>query len=572
MFDQELSEQSGSNSSNSDYSRSIRFLSSLARRYEKKYRHVRSLLKKSEDIIDQLNRQLMNREQAPTPQQDWPPSSKLTDPMIWDVLSQEGLKQEADSMNIECPEPSGLSNLPLSNLPSSQKDTQADSSLCQSVRSSLEKQNKELRLQLSRKISELNQVKADLQTLQTRFDTLEDISKTSLTKSFGNPTSQGVGLRTFSELCKQYSEEADLQRFMLEEQQKKTVFESAKEGQQVQSKDTFSKRLLEKQYYPSREVDLVPEPLSNIPAPRGQLASLHGLLGKDLFVDNCAVLFDEGEYSGQTLAGRAWGTGIFHWKNGDTYQGEFWDNRPHGEGELTFSNGVRILGQFENGLASGWGKIRYPCINLFTGGMALCGERSRGEGPESQEVEELSGPPENCSEAKIEGASEIDPNVEAANFQPQLQEKDWLHLYEEYEGQFKEGQKHGWGKLLFKDGTVYEGEFKQGYMEGFGRLFYRLGGSSLNRQSLQEQEVYYGEFARNTKQGRGMLLTKEAILVGEFVEDEMHGFMEKYTHSSSVGYNNGKHLFSMRVSDESIRQSFSASVQQSFCKTPKGNK
>ena len=37
-----------------------------------------------------------------------------------------------------------------------------------------------------------------------------------------------------------------------------------------------------------------------------------------------------------------------------------------------------------------------------------------------------------------------------------------------YEGEFRDGKKHGVGKLVMKDGSFYEGEFKDGEMNGKG--------------------------------------------------------------------------------------------------------
>ena len=40
---------------------------------------------------------------------------------------------------------------------------------------------------------------------------------------------------------------------------------------------------------------------------------------------------------------------------------------------------------------------------------------------------------------------------------------------ERYEGEFFNGKKSGFGKLLFRDGAMYEGEFKENYIEGTGK-------------------------------------------------------------------------------------------------------
>jgi len=39
----------------------------------------------------------------------------------------------------------------------------------------------------------------------------------------------------------------------------------------------------------------------------------------------------------------------------------------------------------------------------------------------------------------------------------------------------KSGQKNGWGKFKFEEGSFYEGEWKKDQMHGFGKLYYPSG-------------------------------------------------------------------------------------------------
>lgn len=41
-----------------------------------------------------------------------------------------------------------------------------------------------------------------------------------------------------------------------------------------------------------------------------------------------------------------------------------------------------------------------------------------------------------------------------------------------YEGEYKEGWYHGYGKLKMPDDTIYEGEFVKGQFHGEGKLLY----------------------------------------------------------------------------------------------------
>ena len=44
-----------------------------------------------------------------------------------------------------------------------------------------------------------------------------------------------------------------------------------------------------------------------------------------------------------------------------------------------------------------------------------------------------------------------------------------------YEGQFLKGKKHGYGKFTWADGSYYEGEYKNDQKEGDGRLYNKKG-------------------------------------------------------------------------------------------------
>lgn len=41
-----------------------------------------------------------------------------------------------------------------------------------------------------------------------------------------------------------------------------------------------------------------------------------------------------------------------------------------------------------------------------------------------------------------------------------------------YEGEWKDGKKHGFGTIVYKDGARYEGNFQNGYKHGKGVIIY----------------------------------------------------------------------------------------------------
>lgn len=63
----------------------------------------------------------------------------------------------------------------------------------------------------------------------------------------------------------------------------------------------------------------------------------------------------------------------------------------------------------------------------------------------------------------------------------------------EYVGEYREGEKEGNGKFTWLDASVYEGQFKQGVFHGFGKLT-----DKANNYS------YEGEFLCGEKHGKGV--------------------------------------------------------------------
>lgn len=65
---------------------------------------------------------------------------------------------------------------------------------------------------------------------------------------------------------------------------------------------------------------------------------------------------------------------------------------------------------------------------------------------------------------------------------------------EVYFGQFVKGKRHGRGKLIFSaSGDVYEGEWNQDKMTGKGKYFY------------SDQKVFEGEFFEGAPYGYGIM-------------------------------------------------------------------
>nr|KAG5708027.1 hypothetical protein BaRGS_025165 [Batillaria attramentaria] len=91
-----------------------------------------------------------------------------------------------------------------------------------------------------------------------------------------------------------------------------------------------------------------------------------------------------------------------------------------------------------------------------------------------------------------------------------------VYVYENqffrYEGEWKNGKKHGHGKLVMSDGTYYEGQFVNGEINGHGFKYFsssccKYTGQFLNGEmhghgvmQYKDESIYEGQWVKNKKQ------------------------------------------------------------------------
>ena len=81
-----------------------------------------------------------------------------------------------------------------------------------------------------------------------------------------------------------------------------------------------------------------------------------------------------------------------------------------------------------------------------------------------------------------------------------------------YFGQQEDGQLHGWGAIMYRNGYMYFGQFKEGKAHGKGLCH----GS--------DESLYYGDFAEGCMEGQGMwLLSDGRVYTGEMRGNEIGG-------------------------------------------------
>jgi hypothetical protein len=117
------------------------------------------------------------------------------------------------------------------------------------------------------------------------------------------------------------------------------------------------------------------------------------------------------------------------------FKGKFNEGRPtSGKSTVVFTDGSKYEGHMENDLFNGFGLYTYS--------------KNVKKEDKDEDYEDVDDDEDDDDDDDDEGESEFDY----------------------YEGQWKDGEKSGKGKLVFKDGDKYVGNFQNDEMHGFGTL------------------------------------------------------------------------------------------------------
>lgn len=200
-------------------------------------------------------------------------------------------------------------------------------------------------------------------------------------------------------------------------------------------------------------------------------------------------------YTGQWMGKERHGEGVQVWPDGASYSGEWGNNTAEGVGLFTHADGDTYCGQWRSGVADGIGRYNHWHDN---GEISYVGCWSRdlqhGRGVETWETQ-------GCR----------------------------------FEGQFDSGQKHGYGRYVWRDGACYEGVWKRncmcgaGYWEGAdGRRFcgqWRNGMiHGLGLYGWPDGRSYTGKYISDRKSGYGVFEWPDGRKYEGFWEDgRQHG-------------------------------------------------
>ena len=214
-------------------------------------------------------------------------------------------------------------------------------------------------------------------------------------------------------------------------------------------------------------------------------------IGKKKFIENKTAL-KTGCIKGNCVNGK----GTFIWPNGDKYNGNWKNQKPHGLGTFIWVNGTKYIGDWEFGIQNGQGTVTWTNGDkyiggrkngkadgqgtfIFANGITQSGEWKNGNLIERDSSGKAIGCVEgNCDNGKGTGV--------------------WEKGFK-YVGEWKMQNMHGFGIGTWPNGDRYEGDWVNGQRTGQGKHFYSGGG------------VYTGEWKNNNRHGEGTMIWNDGV-------------------------------------------------------------
>lgn len=177
-------------------------------------------------------------------------------------------------------------------------------------------------------------------------------------------------------------------------------------------------------------------------------------------------------YEGQFSQGYPHGEGHFAFYNGDDYQGQLQQGVFHGQGRYKSYRGTVYEGEFQRGRMQGQGTIRYKGGAVYVGEVRDWQMHGKGEYTTPDKARYAG---EFLNDAQ-HGKGEIDYGNGAVyvgdivNWMAEGKGVAVSQTGDKYTGQFRTNNYDGKGVLEYrKSGDRYEGEFKNGLRHGFGK-------------------------------------------------------------------------------------------------------
>ena len=192
-------------------------------------------------------------------------------------------------------------------------------------------------------------------------------------------------------------------------------------------------------------------------------------IGKKKFLENKTAL-KTGCIKGNCINGK----GTFKWPNGDQYNGEWKNEKPHGLGTFAWVDGTKYIGDWKFGLQDGQGTVTWANGDKYIGG------RKNGQA-DGQGTFIFANGTTQSGEWKNGNLIERDSSGIAIGC---------------VEGNCDNGK----GTFKWPNGDRYEGDWVNGQRTGQGKYFYSSGGG-----------VYTGEWKNNNRHGEGTMIWNDGV-------------------------------------------------------------
>lgn len=215
---------------------------------------------------------------------------------------------------------------------------------------------------------------------------------------------------------------------------------------------------------------------------------------------------DGREYKGYFKKSKPHGYGKMIYPNGNSYEGDWIEDKYEGFGEYRWENGSQYKGYFKNNKREGKGKMVYSNKNCYDGQWA--DDQYEGEGIFY------------CNDGtEYKGKFRRQRNISCNEllFQKECSENQLKLIgygeikyidYKIYKGYFLDGKPHGQGIMIFPNKDVYNGEWVDGYFEGVGVYKWFKGNQ------------YKGNYKKQMRQGHGVMLYSNGnVYIGEWIND-----------------------------------------------------
>ncbi len=192
-------------------------------------------------------------------------------------------------------------------------------------------------------------------------------------------------------------------------------------------------------------------------------------IGKKKFIENKTAL-KTGCIKGNCVNGK----GTFIWPNGDKYNGDWKNQKPHGLGTFKWVDGTKYIGDWKFGLQDGQGTVTWANGDKYIGG------RKNGEADGQGTFIYANGTAQS-GEWKNGNLIERDSSGIAIGC---------------VEGNCINGK----GTFKWPNGDRYEGDWVNSQRTGQGKYFYSSGGG-----------VYNGEWKNNNRHGEGTMIWNDGV-------------------------------------------------------------